>query len=277
MLGQLGLEPGHRPAARSASFSSTPASGAASAMILRFAGAVCGERKRLGERGDGLVVWPCWACAFASATFRVRKFALFELKTDSRGLQRLRIVGERNSEAAQEDSINAENPLIELDRQSRCLAVANRFSQLEDRHMVFVEFWMDAPTGIAIFINGFPDVPTGLVEIRRRVPQDDRPDLVGVPCGGRQQPQFSERDVPVESPAWSAPGQAGIGQGFQTKTLNALPFRREHERVGVEPTRMVLVSEDRTILLQIQFSAGFGLHLDRCRNGPVAGLGRTAA
>ena len=49
--------------------------------------------------------------------------------------------------------------MVELNRQSQCLAVANFLRQVEDRHMVFVDFRGDAPTRAVVAINRSSDVP----------------------------------------------------------------------------------------------------------------------
>ena len=57
--------------------------------------------------------------------------------------------------------------MVEPDRQSSGLAVANFFGHVEDRHVIFIEFRVDTPTRAAIAIHGCADVTILLAEIRR--------------------------------------------------------------------------------------------------------------
>ena len=95
--------------------------------------------------------------------------------------------------------------------------------------MVFVEFRVEAPSGAVVAINRCAESqPAWLKSAHHSVRRSALPGRGRGRC--RQQRQFIERDVSVIVPPRSAAGQAGIGQGFDTKSLDALQFGREHER-----------------------------------------------
>ncbi len=83
MLGQLGLD---RAIVRSAlgQFFQRPCQRCRFGDDPRFAGAVRGQRERLGERGDGLVDAALLGVCFRQRDAQIGKFALFEIHEKQR-------------------------------------------------------------------------------------------------------------------------------------------------------------------------------------------------
>ena len=109
MPGQFGLEP---PIARGAlaQFFQHAIERLGLRDDLGFAGAVRGQRERLGERGDGLVCFTLEGVSLSEGDKEVHELAVFQMQATSRGLQCFRIARERHSEAAQKCLSSLEIP-----------------------------------------------------------------------------------------------------------------------------------------------------------------------
>ena len=218
------------------------------------------------------LMWPCWACAFASRHVQVYNLAVFQIQPDSRGLQRGRVVGERQSEAAQEVLLSI--LVVEPDGQSSGLAVANVLDRLEDRRVILVKFWRDSPnqSGRAASQRLHEMFRFGWLKsaaaFRKAIDLDwcGRGRSAGAACNDSSlSTKFPSPPIPP-IPVRRQRGRRGSASTSRRNPLMPFISGREHERESV--VLGGLLNEDGTIFLEFQFGAVYGLQLDRLQNRP---------